>query len=147
MDFFTKPLAQISADDIQWLVHNEIREASNLEFKALPTEEGEKPWMRSDGSITDEGKKKILKEIVAFANASGGTLVFGIAEKNACAHKMTLIPNAEACVERFKNICRSLVEPAIPGLELCAIPTDGNAGVLVFRIPGQSSMGTSSKQC
>ena len=102
--------------------------------------EEEKPWIRSDDSITDEGKKKILKEIVAFANASGGVLVFGIAEKNACAHKITPIPNAEACVERFKDICRSQVEPAIPGLELRAIPTDGNAGVLVFRIPGQSPM-------
>ena len=124
MDFFTKPLAHMSADDIHWLIKNQLQESSSLEFKALPTaqEDNTKPWIKPDGTITDEGKRKLLKEVVAFANANGGTLIFGIGEKNAYASALTPIPHVEVCARRLTDICRSIIEPAIPGLEIKAIP-------------------------
>ena len=140
MDFFTKPLAEITTNDISWLVSNKLRETYNLEFKALPTSQDDKVWIKPDRSSTDEGKKKILKEIVAFANAGGGTLIFGISEEDACAKNITPISDAEDCAGRFKDICRSVIEPAIPSLEVRAILTDGRAGVLVFRVAQRSPM-------
>lgn len=145
MDFFEKSLADMSIADITWLVENQIREGQDLEFKALPAEHGGKEniWLKPDGAVTREGKKALLKELVAFANANGGTLVFGISETGSCASGITPIPNVEACAEKLRLACRDSIEPAIPQLEIQGIPvpeTDG-AGVIVLRVMGQSPMG------
>ena len=62
-----KPLADITADDIQHLVEEGTPEKRTLEFKVeLPgTKESE--------------KKEFLADVSSFANAVGGDLIFGVA--------------------------------------------------------------------
>jgi len=38
MSFFSKTLAELTIDDIKWLINNQVRESSDLEFKAFPPE-------------------------------------------------------------------------------------------------------------
>lgn len=145
MDFFSKSLAELTINDIKWLVDSSIREMSDLEFKAFPSTVTGKdnPWIKSDGTITRECKETLLKELVAFANAGGGTLVFGVSDEESRASGITPVPKAEGCAERLKLICRDSIEPAIPQIEVQVIPVPeaNGAGVIVFRVNGPSPMG------
>jgi len=63
-------------EDIQRLIDNETKESTNLEYKrcdALIVREGQ-----SKSKITTE----LSKDISSFANAAGGTIVYGIIEEN-----------------------------------------------------------------
>jgi hypothetical protein len=116
---------------------------SSRAFPPITPKKGN-PWVKPDGTITKECKEALLKELVAFANASGGTLVFGILDKDCCAAGITPVPKAEACAEKLKVACRDSIEPTIPQLEIKGIQTsddDSGAGVIVFRVNGQSLMG------
>jgi hypothetical protein len=119
MSFFTKPFSALTIEDLRWLVDMGVRESSDLEFKSFPPNHPEKgnPWVKPDGTITKECKEALLKELVAFANASGGTLVFGILDKDCCAAGITPVPKAEACAEKLKVACRDSIEPTIPQFE------------------------------
>ena len=65
-----------SLQDIQSLIEAEVPEGQHLEYRRdLPG--GAESW-NSDRKLSTEAKKKILQEVVAFANAYGGTLLLGI---------------------------------------------------------------------
>ena len=82
-----------------------------MEFKReLPAAKaGERdPWMIDQTKIGGYAKNKILKEVVAFANAYGGVLVLGIEEdgkaETAVAKKICPIPKCEELAKRFRLI-------------------------------------------
>lgn len=58
-------------DDAKQLVADNVSEGEQLEYKEFKF---------TDGKISNEQKTKIAKEIVAFANNNGGTLIIGIGE-------------------------------------------------------------------
>ena len=58
-------------DDAKQLVEDNVSEGEQLEYKEFNF---------TDGKISNEQKTKIAKEIVAFANNNGGTLIIGIGE-------------------------------------------------------------------
>ena len=107
MDFFEKNLSQLTADDIDWLVESEIQEGQDIDFKRdLPTENGQKDrWHSKGDKIGDYAKTLIVREIVAFANAQGGSLVLGVdesADKPSRAAKLAPIPNAIELADRLR---------------------------------------------
>src|SRR5215472_5494980 len=90
--------------DILDLIKNEVHEDLNLEYKQC-------------GSLSraDEKKKiEISKDVSSFANANGGTIVYGVIEKDK--HIPTAIdegydPRGEITKEWLENIITSTIRP------------------------------------
>jgi hypothetical protein len=104
-----------------------VREGRNLDFKvSLAFEQ------------TNE-KKELLADISAFANASGGDLLFGVDEDPDEPGLMGQIRGIKGQFDKIQlSIEQSLrmgVNPRIPGIRFHRIPIDDNAFVLLLRVP------------
>ena len=138
MDLLSKPADEIGPADIETLVASRLPESERVEFKrALPAAKGKRdPWYE-DRDPGDKAKNGILEEVVAFANAYGGLLVLGIGESSdrpPVASEIVPVPRCTDLTERFKLVFRDCVEPPLSGLEIFAVPTKGDNGVVLFRV-------------
>lgn len=91
------------AEEIEDLIALRSGEAETLEFKAeLP-------------SFSDRGKAEFLKDICAMANASGGSILYGIAEDDGYADRLSLsvIEEHDGTIRRLAQIIESGIEPPI----------------------------------
>ena len=120
-------LSEINAATLQAACADQWPETATLDFKlALP-------------GNTDPQREEFLKDVAAFANASGGDLVYGVAETTARASRLKLIvaatnaPDAEK--RRLGQLLDGGIEPRIPGIELQAVPIQGADYVLIVRVP------------
>lgn len=78
---FPTRLSEVAAAEVHALISDEVSEGSDIEFKReLPAKNPPDAWM-SGGKIGDEAKDQLAAEIIAFANADGGTLVLGMAAR------------------------------------------------------------------
>jgi hypothetical protein len=72
----TKPIESLTAADLQELTQRRWPESENVEYKGELHRERDNqpdPWY-AGGNISGPSKNKIFKELVAFANTSGGRL-------------------------------------------------------------------------
>lgn len=125
------PLGQIDKSVIEALVSNEVRESRTLDYKdKLP------------GNRNDD-RKEFLADVSAMANAAGGDIVFGIAERRE-EGRPTGIPegvsglggvNLDAESLRLENMLRDGIDPRIGGLQLRAVQGFDSGPVLVLRVP------------
>ena len=133
----TKPIEEITLEDIRELVETHVPEGDQIEFKrCLPVSKGKPDTWAANRTIGEHAKREVLEEVVAFANAYGGTLVLGIEEskgKPAVAGKVAPIVDCEELAERLKLIFRDGVEPQLPALEVKAVRTASDGGVVVIR--------------
>jgi hypothetical protein len=117
-------LLQTTANDIQALVADLAQESQHLDLKRdLP---------RGDGA----GRHELLADISAFANSSGGDVVYGIAEDGE-GRASAVVPqagNADAEVLRIQDALMNGVEPRIPGLQVHPVTVEGGF-VVVVRVP------------
>lgn len=138
INLLSMPVAQIRISDIESLIESKIPEGEQVEFKEeLPAKDRSDPWMSGGDKIGDRAKNELLKEAVAFANGHGGVLLLGIGEsdtKPAVADKISPIPRCVDLVERLKLVFRDRVEPQLPQIEIFAVPTEDDSGVIVFRV-------------
>ena len=129
--------------DIEALLAAKVPEGERLELKrelAAPKAKKD-PWA-TDKKLSETAKKQILREVVAFANAYGGTLLLGIAETESnhpVADRVVPMPHCAELAERWRLVFRDSVEPPVPQLQIHAVSTDGDAGVVVFQV-GKSPM-------
>ena len=134
-----KTLEEVCANDLHDLITEHVRESIHMEYKStLPGKKGPDPWMQGQNQIGDYAKNRILESVVAFANAQGGILLVGIEQSRienavAIAKSIQPLPRCEELASRFMLIFRDTVEPAIPSLEVKAILTSGDQGVLMIR--------------
>ena len=92
-----KPIADITADDIQHLVDEGTPEKRTLEFKTvLP-------------GTKDSERKEFLADVSSFANAAGGDLIYGVAttDGRATAAPGVTAQNVEAELLRLDQMIRS----------------------------------------
>jgi predicted HTH transcriptional regulator len=109
----TKPIEQIAKDDIEELVTNEVRESRTLDYKeALPGGQ-------------DNDRKEFLRDVISFANAGGGDVIFGVREQRDGDGKPTGIPesapglagiNADAEIRRLDDVVKNGAASRIAGL-------------------------------
>lgn len=132
---FDKPLSAITYPDLVRLCENRVAENDVLDFKqALSSIDGEGDWQ--EFLLNDKDAKiKIAKELVAFANTNGGTLLLGFSEDNENrASDLTPISQAEILKDRLVQILTETIEPPLHYLESAAIPSDDpTRGVVIFR--------------
>ncbi len=123
-----KQLSEISVEDLQRLVENKVLEKKTLEYKQeLP------------GS-SDAQKKKFLAEVSSFANAAGGHIIFGIAEKEE-QDETTLdlcglgSVNTDSEILRLENSIRDGIRPRILGIATEPIRLEGEDVAIIIEVP------------
>lgn len=81
-------------------------------------------------------RKELAKDAVAFANASGGLLIFGVVEEDDRATSIQNVPIGEAADSMLRAI-DGLVLPRIQGVQTWSFPTEpgSDVGLLVLGIP------------
>lgn len=116
-------LEKIEIEDLKQLQINSVSEGKTIEYKLnLPT--------NSDGD-----RKEFLADISSFANASGGDLIFGIAEENGVPKNIDGIEleNPDEEIRKYENIIRDGIEPRIVFASR-AINVSGQRFVLIIRV-------------
>jgi predicted HTH transcriptional regulator len=135
----TKPLESLTAADLRELIEGRWPESENVEYKEELHRERDNrqdPWYTS-GNISGASKDKIFKELVAFANTSGGRLFLGIGEtddKPPCANTIRGIPRCCELAERLEQSIISNIDPPLTFLRVVGIPTEGDGGVVVAEV-------------
>lgn len=122
---FAKDFDKIGLDDLQALVSGGISEGRQLEFK------------RDHYKRTDDGRKEFAADVSSMANASGGVLLIGIAEKNGVASDLVGVSsdNPDQLVTAINDSIRTSIEPQIFGIRVRWIPMDNDRGAILIRIP------------
>jgi hypothetical protein len=144
-------LPEISVEDLDELIAAEARETGELEFKGMlpfvPTK-GQPAtadrWIEKGDRIGDYARDQLLAEIVAFANADGGTLIIGMHETKAeprRAESLEALPNCEGLARRLLDAAEDVIEPRIFAITARALAADeeGN-GYVIMRV-GKSLFG------
>jgi len=123
---------QISREDIEALVSNEIKESTTLDYKE----------QLSGG--TNSEKKEFLADISSFANASGGYIIYGVSEKRDSNGKATGLPraaeglsitNADAEIRRMDSLIANGIDPRIIGIRIKAIDGFPKGPIIIIFIP------------
>jgi len=118
-------LDEITEQDLLTLVENKVPESHTLEYK------------RETYKRNDKGKRELIKDIGAFANADGGDLIIGIEENDdGVAIALTGMSRAKISKEheRLEQIARSNFDPKID-FQMREILLSNDEVVLIFRIP------------
>jgi hypothetical protein len=121
-----KPIDSLTETDLQELITNGVTERRTIEYKvALP-------------SLNDEAKKEFLYDVSSFANAAGGSLVYGI-EENAgvpVALKGLQVSDADGEKLRLESMMRDGISPRVFGVEVGGPIQVASGGVaFVIRVP------------
>jgi hypothetical protein len=119
------PQGKITVDMLRSLIEARIAEGQAIEFKRTINVSG------------TEAKKKLCAELVSFANASGGDIVFGMDEKDGIASELIALPefDADRTELQLRQIFDSNIEPPVPGLEFCPVEIGLKQFALVLRTP------------
>ena len=120
-----KPLDLLEEADIQRLMEDEVPESKIIDYKRrLP-------------GPSDLEKREFLRDVSSFANASGGHLVYGIAEENGVPVKISGLSDIDPDQEilRLESMVQTGIAPRIPGISMRAVPLGGGRSVIVVRIP------------
>jgi len=118
-----KPFDDIEFSDLERLVENAVAESQAIEYKSeLPGD-------------TDAAKKEFLADVSAFANTSGGDLLYGITEKDGVAAAVdgVKIADPDAAILKYENIIRTGIEPRI-SVRMKGIATSEKKTVLLIRV-------------
>lgn len=129
-------LRDVTTQHVQSLVEAGVREDQQLDFKVqLPDLDGRRP---------DEAKRRLLADIAAFANASGGDIMFGVEEgrdsagqPNGEARKLVgvSIDNLDALERRWSQIVEAGLDPRLsPKIQFRAVD-HADTTILVVRVP------------
>ena len=139
IEVLSKPSDQVGISDIESLIDSEVPEGEQIEFKeSLSTKGGaDDPWNTGKNKIGDRAKDALLKEVVGFANAHGGAVLLGIGESEANPPVAARIVPVQRCAdlaERLKLVFRDRVEPQLPRIDIFAVQTEGESGVVIIRV-------------
>ncbi|WP_081738731.1 AlbA family DNA-binding domain-containing protein [Mesorhizobium ciceri] len=149
MSILRTPISKIAIADLEELCVVGARETAELEFKGeLPFRSSKEVsadrWITHGDRIGDYARDKLLAELIAFANAEGGTLIIGLHETDdepRRAGQLKALPNCEDLARRLLDACEDVIEPRLPLIEGRAIPVpDGEGqGYIVIRVSGSGS--------
>ena len=125
-------LNDLTPEHIQGLIDSEVAESLTLEYKQqLPNKDG------------GDDKRSFLYDVSAMANAAGGDIVFGIAERRGENNSNTGIadklsgerwPNVQAEMIRLSNYIKDGTAPRLTGVQMHPVTCD-EGDALVIRVP------------
>lgn len=125
MSLYNKPLDAVTLFDLEELVSNRVSESKVIDYKRLLPED------------KDKSKKEFLADVVSFANASGGDLVYGVVENHGIPQRIAglRLKDPEGAALRLEHIIRDGVDPRIYGSEVRAVEISPERYVVIVRIP------------
>lgn len=124
-------LNNISKQQLQELITNKVFENKELEYK---------DYSFNDGKMTDKHKEKFMKEITAFANTIGGTIIIGMQEdENRLPTKINgagfSIREFDNWLSSFRQLVLSRIRPHLHGIECIPVELDENNIAIVISVP------------
>jgi hypothetical protein len=86
---------------------------------------------------SDSEKKEFLKDVSAFANTSGGDIIYGIAEKSAVPSSLDgiKVDDLDLLKQQIENLLRDGIEPRISGIQIKELEKQSGIYFLIIRIP------------
>ncbi|MBO6741173.1 MAG: ATP-binding protein [Phycisphaerales bacterium] len=115
----------MNAEQIESLVSQAVEESKTLDFKqTLP-------------GVSRDEKAELCADISAFANTSGGVIIYGISEHDGAASEIIGVDDSDldGSILRIEQIANSLIEPTISGLKAQPLELSGGKKVLLVSIP------------
>lgn len=122
------------------MIVGRVQDITEAQFQALITNRtGESPTLDFKQELPsrgEAGRHEFCADISAFANATGGDLVYGISEddEGRASGVLPLVLNPDQEPLRFLDLALNGVEPRISGLEVRAVPVSGGH-ILIVRVP------------
>ena len=117
-------LSQINESHIKALIDAQAEETAYREFKRQIPANG------------DKSKHEFLADVSAFANSSGGELIYGVEEdgEGRASAVVPQIGNVDQEVLRLQSMLADGIEPRIPGIQFQPMST-AEGFVLILRVP------------
>jgi hypothetical protein len=120
-----KPIEQVVEADLRTLIEDQVSERKTIEYKqALPG--------KSNGE-----RKEFLADVVSFANASGGHLVYGMKEEGGLPIELCGLDldDPDSTVTALDSSIRTGIKPRIPGVVVWPVRLDSGRVAIVIRVP------------
>lgn len=118
------PPTDLDPTKLEELCRSKFPESTTLDFKqTIPGPGG-------------AGVAEIAKDVSAMANADGGDLIFGVAEADGAADKLTPLvgETSDEAMRRLIQVIDSNIEPRIRGIQMRSVNVTGGY-VLMVRVP------------
>lgn len=124
-------MKNIKKADLQALIDNQVFENRELEYK---------DYSFAGGKLPDKQRDKFMKEIAAFANTNGGTIIIGMQEnENRLPTKLSGagmgLGDFDGWLSSFKQMVLSRIRPHLHGIECVPVELDDNNIAIVISIP------------
>ncbi|SMG58964.1 AlbA family DNA-binding domain-containing protein [Paraburkholderia susongensis] len=105
-----------------------VEESLNLEFKAG----------RALADITPESRGTLVKEVTAFANAAGGTIIYGIGEQvdgeRNVAGDLEPVTNGRVTKDQLTAIITSNTDPVFTGFDINVLTVAEGQRIIVINV-------------
>lgn len=124
-------MTNVTKQHLQSLVDNKVFENKELEYK---------DYSFAGGKLPDKQKDKFMKEIAAFANTNGGTIVIGMQEdENRLPVKLSgaglAMADFDNWLSSFRQLVLSRIRPHLHGVECAPVELDDNNIAIVIYVP------------
>jgi predicted HTH transcriptional regulator len=119
------PIAELQLEDIDSLTQNRVSESLYIDFKSAPI------------GTTDEDKREFVADVTAFANASGGDIIFGVTTQEGAASHAPGIALVDPDKEKLRlaELIRSGTERRLSYFDMKWLAMGGQKGILIVRVP------------